>query len=65
VTFTLAVPGIPPITSGTLPTTSRGTAAFTTTIPKGADAGQAKATAIVDAGTLGNTTALTVITLTK
>jgi hypothetical protein len=63
VTFTLAVPGIPPITSGTLPTSSRGTATFTTTIPKGADAGQAKATAIVDAGTFGNTTALTVITL--
>jgi hypothetical protein len=65
VTFTMAIPNITAITSGTLLTSSRGTATFTPTIPKGAVEGQCKATAIVDGGALGPTTALTVITLTK
>lgn len=65
VTFTLAVPGISPITSGTLSTGSNGRATFTTTIPKGADTGQAYATAFVQTQGLGDVNARTVITLTK
>ena len=65
VTFTLAIPGVTAITSNTVKTTNRGIATFTVIIPKGADVGQAKGTAIVDAGAFGNRTALTVITLTK
>ncbi|HEX5824436.1 MAG TPA: hypothetical protein VFY18_08275 [Candidatus Limnocylindrales bacterium] len=65
VTFTVAVPGVPAITSSQLTTSSRGTATFTTTIPKGADVGQCSVTAIVQAGTIGNVNARTVITLSK
>jgi hypothetical protein len=65
VTFTLAVPGISPITSSTLTTRSNGRAIFTTTIPKGAVVGQAYATAIVQTHGFGDFNARTVITLTK
>ena len=65
VTFTLAVPGVPAITSSTLTTSSGGTATFTTTIPKGADVGQCSVTAIVQAGDFGDINVRTVINLAK
>jgi hypothetical protein len=66
VTFTLAVPGVPVIASSGLTTSSRGTATFTTSIPKGATAGlQASVTVIVHTTDFGDTTDRTVITITK
>jgi hypothetical protein len=66
VTFTLAVPGVPVIASSALTTTSRGTATFTTSIPKGATAGlQASVTVIVHTTAFGDTTDRTVITIAK
>jgi hypothetical protein len=65
VTFTLAVPGVSAITSSTLTTSSTGKASFTTTIPKGATAGQCSLTVIVDAGSVGNTTDRSAITILK
>ncbi len=63
VVFTLAVPGVPAITSGQTVTGANGRATFTTTIPKGASKGQVSSTAIVDTDDYGSTTARTVITL--
>jgi hypothetical protein len=63
VTFTLAVPGIPAITSSTLLTSSTGRATFTTSIPKGASSGQCSVTAIVRTTDFGDTTDRTVITI--
>jgi hypothetical protein len=65
VTFTLAVPGVPAITSGSLTTSSAGTATFTTTIPKGANTGQCSVTVIVQVPGLGDTTDRTIITITR
>jgi hypothetical protein len=65
VTFTVAVPNVPAITSSTLSTSSRGIATFPTTIPKGADVGQCSVTAFVQTHDFGDTNARTVITLTK
>jgi hypothetical protein len=65
VTFTLAVPGVPAIASSTLKTASNGRASFTTTIPKGATAGQCSVTVIVHTTDLGDTTDRTVITIRK
>ncbi|HET7702294.1 MAG TPA: Ig-like domain-containing protein [Candidatus Limnocylindrales bacterium] len=65
VTFTLAVPGVPAIASSTLTTSDRGTASFSTTIPKGATAGQCSVTVIVRTKDHGDTTDRTVITLQK
>jgi hypothetical protein len=65
VTFTLAVPGVPAIASSTLTTSSTGRASFTTTIPKGATAGQCSITAIVHSTDFGDTTDRTVITIQK
>ena len=65
VTFTLAVPGVPAIASSTLKTASNGRASFTTTIPKGATAGQCSVTVIVHTKDLGDTTDRTVITIQK
>jgi hypothetical protein len=65
VTFTLAVPGVPAIASSTLTTSSTGRASFTTTIPKGATAGQCSITAIVHTTDFGDTTDRTVITIKK
>jgi hypothetical protein len=65
VTFTLAIPGVPAITSSTLTTSSSGRASFTTTIPKGATAGQCSLTVIVQAGSTGNTTDRSAITILK
>jgi hypothetical protein len=63
VTFTLAVPGVPAITSSTLTTSSTGRATFTTTIPKGASSGQCSVTVIVQTSDLGDTTDRTVISI--
>lgn len=62
-TFTIAVPGIPAITSSSIQTSARGSAAFTTTIPKGADVGQVSVTVIVRTRDFGNVTDRTVITI--
>lgn len=63
VTFTLTVPGVPPIVSSTLTTSSTGRASFTTTIPKGASSGQCSVTVLVQTTDLGDTTDRTVITI--
>ena len=63
VTFTLAVPGVPAVTSKTMETGGDGTSSWTTTIPKGATAGQISATVIVQTSRYGDTTDRTVITL--
>ena len=63
VTFALAVPGVPAVTSKTLETGGDGTSSWTTTIPKGATAGQISATVIVSTSRYGDTTDRTVITL--
>jgi hypothetical protein len=63
VTFTLAVPGVPAITSSTLTTSSTGKASFSTTIPKGASSGQCSVTVIVRTDDFGDTTDRTVITI--
>jgi hypothetical protein len=65
VTFTLAVPGVPAIASSNLTTSSTGRASFTTTIPKGAVAGQCSVTAIVHSTDFGDTTDRSVITIQK
>ena len=65
VSFTLAVPGVPAITSSTLTTSSTGLASFTTTIPKGASSGQCSVTVIVHTTDLGDTTDRTVITIQR
>jgi len=65
VTFTLAVPGVPAITSSTLTTGSTGRVAFTTTIPRGATTGQCSVTVIVHTTDFGDTTDRTVIVLSN
>lgn len=63
VVFTLAIPSLPAVTSSTLTTSSTGRATFTTTIPKGASAGQVSVTVIVETDDFGQTTDRTVITI--
>lgn len=66
VTFTITVPGLPPIASSTLTTSSAGSATFTTSIPKGATADrQISVTAIVTTAEHGDVTDRTVISLLK
>jgi hypothetical protein len=65
ITFTLAVPGVPAITSSVLSTGANGKVSFTTTIPKGATAGRCSITAIVQTAAFGNTTARGAITILK
>jgi hypothetical protein len=65
ITFTLAVPGVPAIASSVIRTSATGRASFTTTIPKGATAGQCSVTVIVQTADNGNTTDRTVITIRK
>jgi hypothetical protein len=65
VTFTLAVPGVPAITSSVLSTGADGRVSFTTTIPKGASRGVCQVTAIVETAALGNTTDRTVINIVR
>jgi hypothetical protein len=64
-TFSLAVPGVPAIISQAFTTDAAGQAVFTTTIPKGATRGLCSGTVIVHTADLGDTTARTVITITK
>lgn len=65
VTFTLAIPNVPAIASSTILTTSTGRASFTTTIPKGATAGQCSVTVSVHTTDFGDTTDRAVIVLQK
>ena len=65
VTFALAVPGVPAVTSKLLETAGDGTASWTTTIPKGATTGQISATVVVQTSRFGETTDRTVISLEK
>jgi uncharacterized GH25 family protein len=65
VTFTLAVPGEPAITSNTLVTSTSGRATFTTTIPKGAMRGTCSVTVIVQTADFGGTTDRSVINITR
>lgn len=64
VTFTVSVPGVPAVTHQTT-TNGAGAAVFQTTIPKGATEGGGLATALVDAGRLGNASDRTVLTVVK
>jgi hypothetical protein len=63
VTFALAVPGVPAVTSKAMKTGGDGTATWRTTIPKGATVGQISATVIVSTTKYGDTTDRTVINL--
>jgi hypothetical protein len=65
ITFSLAVPGVPAVTSKTIQTGGDGVARWTTTIPKGATTGQISATVIVKTSAFGETTDRTVITIVK
>jgi hypothetical protein len=66
VTFTITVPGLPPIASSTLTTSSSGIATFTTTIPKGATPDrQCSVAVLVTTQEYGNITDRTVIGLLK
>jgi hypothetical protein len=61
--FTLTVPGLPAIVSPEILTDANGGAAFTTTIPKGAQKGQAKVTVSVNTTEYGAATDLSVINI--
>jgi hypothetical protein len=63
ITFSLAVPGVPAVTSKTVSTTGDGTATWATTIPAGATTGLISATVIVKTETFGDLTDRTVITI--
>jgi Bacterial Ig domain len=65
VTFTLAAPHVPAVTSKTIRTGGDGTASWSTTIPKGATKGTVSATAIVQTTRYGETTDQTVINLAR
>lgn len=65
ITFSLAVPGVPAVTSKTIQTGADGVARWTTTIPKGATTGQISAVAIVKTAAFGEITDRTVITIVK
>jgi hypothetical protein len=65
ITFSLAVPGVPAVTSKTIQTGGDGVATWSTTIPKGATTGQVSATVIVKTSAYGETTDRTVITIAK
>jgi hypothetical protein len=65
ITFSLAVPGVPAVTSKTIETGGDGSATWSTTVPKGATTGQISATVIVKTSAYGETTDRTVITIVK
>jgi Bacterial Ig domain len=65
VTFSLAVPGVPAVTSKTIKSAGDGSASWSTTIPRGATKGQVSATVIVKTSRYGETTDRTVINLAK
>jgi hypothetical protein len=64
VTFSVTIPGVPPITADRM-TGADGRAEFRTTVPKGAMIGTGPASAFVSATDLGTTSARTVITIAK
>jgi hypothetical protein len=64
-TFTLAAPGVPAVTSKRILTAGDGSASWSTTIPRGATAGQVSCTVIVQTAKYGQTTDRTVINLAK
>ena len=61
--FTLTVPGLPVVVSPEILTDANGRASFTTTIPKGAQKGQAKVTVSVNTTEYGAASDLSVITI--
>ncbi len=63
--FTLTARNVRAVTSKTIQTGGDGTATWSTTIPKGATAGQVSATVIVKTTKYGETTARTVINIVK
>jgi hypothetical protein len=65
VTFTLAAPGVPAVTSKRISTAGDGSASWSTTIPKGATKGQVSCTVIVQTTRFGETTDRTVINIAK
>lgn len=64
ITFTLAIPGVRPVTSGAT-TDENGRATFETTIPAGADRGSGSAAVLVETDEFGKTTDETPITIKK
>jgi protocatechuate 3,4-dioxygenase beta subunit len=64
VTFSVTLPGVPPITAERT-TGADGRAEFRTTVPKGAMIGSGPASVYVSAGDLGTTSNRTVITIAK
>jgi hypothetical protein len=65
ITFTLAAPDVPAITSKRILTAGDGTASWSTSIPKGATTGQVSITAIIQTTAFGDTTARSVINIVK
>lgn len=63
ITFSLAVPGVPAVTSKTITTAGDGTATWSTTIPNGATVGTISATVIVKTDAFGELTDRTVIAI--
>lgn len=64
VTFSLSIPGVPPVTSETT-TDGTGTARFETTVPAGATPGSGPVVAVVVTEAFGQTTARSAITIIK
>lgn len=64
ITFTLTVPGIPPISKDSV-TNADGRATFTTTLPKGVTTGAGLATVLVATTEYGSTSAQKTITIVK
>ncbi len=65
VTFSIAAPNVSAVTSKTFTTGANGTAAWSTTIPKGATTGQVTATVVVKTSGYGETTDLTTFRIVK
>jgi glucodextranase-like protein len=63
-TFSVTIPGVPPITADRT-TGPDGRAEFRTTVPKGAMVGSGPASVLVSAAALGTTSARTVLTIAK
>ena len=63
VTFTLTVPGEPPIASSQITTSSTGRASLSTNLPRGATKGEVQVAAVIETPKDGNTTVTSVITL--
>jgi hypothetical protein len=65
VTFSVAIPSVPAVTSPTRMTAADGTAGWSITVPTGATAGQISAVAIVSTEAFGETTDRAIITIAK